>query len=314
MIRILITNQKGGVGKSTISANLAHYFATWRGKRTALLDFDSQASSSRWVKAVELGTTDNPVDVRNIALPQQQGFARVLIELRRQMRLLTPDHDIVVADLTWNDGLDSEFFFEFDLVIMPSAVSEVELITTIEFAQKHQWVFESTRYRPTLVLAPSRVRLDQVNMVHRSSQRFPFSFVLTPPLLDSVDAKRAFAEKFLLHHRNQKLSESFLAFCRAIEQTIGIHQARGARPEVFDPQKTGIPSLHSGLKQKVEIDKAIRNAPAEKTIIQVGRPAIVPNTGSAHRSEQVPEPAVANGITPARPNLSLVSKLFGRKD
>jgi hypothetical protein len=68
------------------------------------------------------------------------------------------------------------------------------------------------------------------------------------------------------------------------------------------------------LKHKVEIDKAIRNAPAEKTIIQVGRPAIVPNTGGNQRNEPVNEPAVANGITPARPNLSLVSKLFGRKD
>lgn len=314
MIRILITNQKGGVGKSTIAANLAHYFAAWRGKRTVLLDFDTQASSSRWVKAVGLGQGDNPVNVRNILLPQQQGFTRVLIELRRQMRLLAPEHDIVIADLTWNHGLDSEFMFEFDLVVMPSAMSEVELITTIEFAEKHQWVFESARYRPTLVLAPSRVRVDQVKAVHRSSQRFPFSFVLTPPLLDSVDAKRAFAERFLLHHRNLKLSESFLAFCRAIEQTIGIHLARGSRPEIFDPAKTGLPSLHSGLKRKVEAEKAIRNAPATKTIIQVGRPAVVPMPGVAQQPDSTPEPAVANGARRSRPSLSLVSKLFSRED
>ncbi|MGA1253874.1 MAG: ParA family protein [Burkholderiaceae bacterium] len=53
MIRILVTNQKGGVGKSTITANLCRYFASIRNKKTTLLDFDSQASSSRWVKQVQ---------------------------------------------------------------------------------------------------------------------------------------------------------------------------------------------------------------------------------------------------------------------
>lgn len=330
MTRILVTNQKGGVGKSTISANLSNYFAAVRGRRTALLDLDSQASSSRWVQAVRPTDESNPVSVFNVPLALQMGFSRVLIELRRSLRSYSASHDIVIADLTWNDALDSELLFEFDLVVMPSAVSEVELVTTIEFAQRHQWVFESPRYRPTLVLAPSRVRADQINMVHRSSQRFPFSFVLTPPILDSVDAKRAFAEKFLLSHRNQKLSESFMNFCRAIEQTISIHQAsQGSRPERLDLREQSTPSLHSFLKYRVEVDKAVRNAPAEKTIIQVGRPAAVPplTAASSHDEQPQPEegrPAVVNGAagpsapaTPgkqtARPNLSLVGRLFGTK-
>lgn len=49
-IKILVTNQKGGVGKSTIAANLAAYLGMQEGLKVSLIDFDKQASSSRWTK------------------------------------------------------------------------------------------------------------------------------------------------------------------------------------------------------------------------------------------------------------------------
>ena len=45
---ILVINTKGGVGKSTLSSNLASYFS-FKG-RTALCDFDRQMSSVRWLE------------------------------------------------------------------------------------------------------------------------------------------------------------------------------------------------------------------------------------------------------------------------
>jgi len=47
MNRILVLNPKGGCGKTTISTNLASYFAC-QGVNTALLDYDPQGSSMRW--------------------------------------------------------------------------------------------------------------------------------------------------------------------------------------------------------------------------------------------------------------------------
>ncbi len=45
---ILVINTKGGVGKSTLSSNLASYFS-FKG-RTALCDFDRQMSGVRWLE------------------------------------------------------------------------------------------------------------------------------------------------------------------------------------------------------------------------------------------------------------------------
>lgn len=48
MQRILVANPKGGSGKTTVSTNLAGYFAT-RGHRVGIADFDRQQSSLDWL-------------------------------------------------------------------------------------------------------------------------------------------------------------------------------------------------------------------------------------------------------------------------
>ena len=49
MRHILVTNAKGGCGKSTIATSLAAYFAS-EGYETALADFDPQASALTWLE------------------------------------------------------------------------------------------------------------------------------------------------------------------------------------------------------------------------------------------------------------------------
>lgn len=50
MHSILVLNSKGGCGKTTISTNLASFYANW-GIRVALADFDKQHSSTDWVRS-----------------------------------------------------------------------------------------------------------------------------------------------------------------------------------------------------------------------------------------------------------------------
>jgi len=49
MQKILVINSKGGCGKTTLATYIASYFAK-HGFSTALLDFDPQGSSTRWLK------------------------------------------------------------------------------------------------------------------------------------------------------------------------------------------------------------------------------------------------------------------------
>jgi len=49
MKTILVVNAKGGCGKTTLSTNLASYFAT-NELKTVLVDFDPQQSALEWLQ------------------------------------------------------------------------------------------------------------------------------------------------------------------------------------------------------------------------------------------------------------------------
>ncbi len=298
VLRILITNQKGGVGKSTISANLAHYFASTLNKRTTLVDFDTQASSSKWVRSIK----PQRITVFKGTLPLSDGASRILIESRKIVQGVYGRSEIVIADLTWFDVFDSEMLLDFDIVILPTAISEVELIATMEFAARHEWVFQSYQ-SPSLVIVPSRVRGDQAVKFLHNTERFPFGFLLTPPIIDSVEAKKNFGVKFLLDLKNHKLSNSFRVFCESIEQVARIHFDRNKNNDM--PSQPPRAKLASTLNYNIKKAHAIRTLDKQKISVtnleEQGKQNLLPissgNTITSRESQntrEVSEPGLGS--------------------
>ena len=213
-LKILITSQKGGVGKSTVSANLAAYFAYTSGKKTSLLDFDHQATSGKWVKkAYPIGINCTTVD-----LPNSKGSGITLLKAKEALRKSVETSKVIVADLTWTDVLPPEFLFEFDLILVPSSLSLVELDSTLEFVNRFSFIFNSRmRKPPKLVIVPSRVdNLQTYEGIF--SKSFNSSFFLSPPVMYSSNANDFFGSEFFVMTTDAIIRENFIEFASAIEQ------------------------------------------------------------------------------------------------
>ena len=231
--KILVTSQKGGVGKSTLSANLVAYLSRTLGLGVTLIDWDPHGSSSTWLnQAPNVGAV-----VQHLSLPVDQGGNRPIFEARLQMRCAASECDILVCDLTWSDSLAGELMFEFDMVLVPTSVSEIELAATSGFLSRNRWVFDSaSARRPMLVVCPTRVLNEQLNSDVFTKQRFPVSFMLAPPILEAQSARDLFERGYLMDARDIG-GESFREFGEAICAAREIRMAQAHQPRQPVPVK-----------------------------------------------------------------------------
>jgi chromosome partitioning protein len=119
MRTILVASSKGGAGKSTVTTNLAAYFAV-EGKATAILDADKQKSSTHWCeKRAHLDTAVLPLDGtrRNWEKTLPEGIQRLIVDAPA---------GAMGEDLT-------AFLDRADAVIVPVLPSAIDLEATVPF-------------------------------------------------------------------------------------------------------------------------------------------------------------------------------------
>lgn len=80
---IVMTNTKGGVGKSTLTAHLAIWLFD-HGRKVALLDADEQATAAGWIERAEKRVT--------------VAKATTVDAIRREWKKLRSSHEFIVAD------------------------------------------------------------------------------------------------------------------------------------------------------------------------------------------------------------------------
>jgi cellulose biosynthesis protein BcsQ len=240
--KILVTSQKGGVGKSTVSANLAAYLRR-QGQTVTLIDFDTHASSSTWLtRAPNIG-----VVVQHHVLPLDQGGNRPILDARLHLRRAATSSEVVICDLTWTDSIAGELMFEYDLVIVPTSVSEIELTATAGFLSRHRWVFDSAIHTPpTLLVCPTRVHPEQLSSDVFSKQRFPVSFMLAPPVLEAQSARDMFERGYLMDLQDAcgaSFNEFGKSVCAARDMRLSAHTMQQSMRATVPRTRATAPAL-----------------------------------------------------------------------
>jgi len=121
MRTILVLNAKGGCGKSTISTNLASYFAFEMGKKVVLADFDPQESSMAWLEA------------RDEKWPHIEGIAAYKDPLR-----VPKDTDYVIMDAPARvHGKElTQLMRKVETVLFPVLPSPIDMRAATKYMQE----------------------------------------------------------------------------------------------------------------------------------------------------------------------------------
>jgi len=176
MQTILVINAKGGSGKTTLATNLAGYYAS-RGVRTAILDYDPQASSLQWLKARpsslgEIHAASGAPARGNVPLGSRQGWVPLETEI------LVVDAPAGAAGL-----LLKELVRKANHILIPVAPSPIDIRASADFIKDLFLVGGARTANARMAVVANRV-CNRSNTSYAALERFLSS--LKMPFLTSL--------------------------------------------------------------------------------------------------------------------------------
>ena len=165
----LVVNAKGGVGKTTVTTNLASFFAS-RGVPTTIADFDPQGSSLNWLK-------QRPASVGKIYgadLSQRHGIglATARREIPRDTRALILDAPAGPSRLLLQDLIG-----RCQTILIPVAPSAIDVHATANFIKELLLVGQVRLRNIRVAVLANRVRSSRP--VFEPLERFVASLDMT---------------------------------------------------------------------------------------------------------------------------------------
>jgi chromosome partitioning protein len=124
----LVVNAKGGVGKTTVTTNLASYFAS-RGVPTTIADFDPQGSSLNWLK--QRPAHVGKIHGADLAQRNGVGLSTARREIPRDTRALILDAPAGPSRLLLQDLLG-----RCQSILIPVAPSAIDVHATANFIKE----------------------------------------------------------------------------------------------------------------------------------------------------------------------------------
>jgi chromosome partitioning protein len=194
MLTILIINSKGGSGKTTLTTNLASYYAS-RKFKTAIMDYDPQGSSMHWLRT-------RPASLAAIhgadAAPPKGSTS-----LRSAQLWVPVDTEVLVIDAPAGASglLLKELVHKANFLVIPVSPSPIDIHATADFVKDLFLIGGARTAKAKIGVVANRVR-SRSSPVYASLERFLNSLKL--PFLTCISD-----------------SDNYL---RAVEQGIGVFE------------------------------------------------------------------------------------------
>lgn len=185
--RILVTNGKGGCGKTSLASNIASYYAS-QGLNVRLFDHDTQGSSLAWINR----RSENLPRIEGVDVSKNSDC-----RMTRSWQLrVPPETDVAVLD-TPAGGDISEIISLFqinDTVLIPVLPSPIDIHATAHFIKVLLTTGKVRNRMIRIGVVANRVRKNTI--MYHSLERFLFS--LNIPFISSLRDTQLYARAFEL--------------------------------------------------------------------------------------------------------------------
>jgi chromosome partitioning protein len=244
MQRIVVLNPKGGSGKTTITTNLASYFAL-RGLRPVVLDFDPQGSSEHWVRK------------RRDAQPRVNLIAAYARDLRTtrtfQLRIPEGTGRVLVDTPAAIDAREMpEITRSADKILVPVLPSDIDIHACARCIQNLLLVAKVRRDDNRLGIIANRVRRN--TLIYQSLSRFldTLGIPIVAELRDSQNYVRASELGIGLHEmKPHQVAEDMAQWQplldwleRPSRQSTLAPAATPLATPMATPMAAGVPAVH----------------------------------------------------------------------
>ena len=177
---IIIGNQKGGAGKSTLTILLANYLTEIRGCNVTVLDMDYQQSIFQKFEKAKILENGEPYQVLDYSL---QDFPKLSGTIKNNPK------DIVLIDLPGrldDDGL-IKVFQAADVAICPFSYDEFSFESTVPFAL----VLKKIKPDVQVLFVPNRIKANvRYEIREEVNEQLNQIGIVTSPIGDRIDFQR----------------------------------------------------------------------------------------------------------------------------
>lgn len=176
MLTILVINSKGGSGKTTLTTNLASFYASKK-LRTSIMDYDPQGSSLHWLQARP--ATQNAIHGANAAP------AKGNVALHSRQGWIPPETEVLVIDAPAGATglLLKELVRRATHIVVPVAPSPIDIRATADFIKDLFLVGGARTAKAKIAVVANRVRV-RSSTNYAALERFLTSLKL--PFLTSI--------------------------------------------------------------------------------------------------------------------------------
>ncbi len=155
MQRIIVSNAKGGSGKSTIATNLAAHLA--RDKNVSLFDYDPQGSSMHWLKLRD----EKRPPIHSVAAHRKSmnAVATEVFQLR-----VPPNTDHVICDTpaAMNKQDLGQLVQNADVILVPVCPSPIDIHVAARFIGDLLIIGKARAYNVSIGVIANRVRTNTI--------------------------------------------------------------------------------------------------------------------------------------------------------